>query len=283
MRNCEADLRRELSKTQKHSDTSPDPHRKEHSEGYQHGPPLKPLPTDINPHIKRVEELRHETTSVPSSPKSARFSPRKTHVSNFINQYSNANEMVRRRSSPEPIRPQDTPNIQLNGVQLSPPKSPKLSRRRIRSQSPRVCIDESETDSDHENRNVAAARKGTGGHGKNEINGNVEKATKKSHHRARTEISDDVANQNVSGVSAHAGKTDVLSFNSVANKFPDNSYCPQSEPLKRKIYSEKTLDRLQRSLEMESGIISVWIFHFHKIWCGLLHISNDSNRLYSMQ
>lgn len=255
LRNCEADLRRELSKAQKHSDTSPDPH---------HGPPLKALPADINPHIKRVEELRHETTSVPSSPKSARFSPRKTHVSNFINQYTNANELVRRRSSPEPIRPQDTPNIQLNGVQLSPPKSPKLSRRRFRSQSPRVCIDESETDSDHENKNVAAVRRAVSSHAKNEINGNVEKvcgkgnvekAIKKIHHRARTQMNDDVANQNVTGTGEHAGKSEMLSFNSVAKQFPENSYCPQSEPLKRKIYSEKTLDRLQRSLEMESGII----------------------------
>lgn len=251
LRNCEADLRRELSKT-RHHDPGADLPRKDHVD--HHGPPLKPLAADHNPPCKRVEELRHETTSVPSSPKSSgRFSPRKTHVTNFINQYGNLNELHRRRSSPEPMRvPAEAPNIQLNGIQIRPPKSPK-PRRRFRSQSPRVCIDASESDSDHENKNVVARRKGHDCHDKSEINGNVENVTRKSHARDRTPVNEDVTNRNVcvhSTRKAVRDTTDILSFNSVGTI---NTYCPQSEPLKRKIYSEKTLDRLQRSLEMESG------------------------------
>lgn len=236
LRNCETDLRRELSKA-RHAD----PVATEH-----HGPPLKPLPVDHNPAYKRVEELRHETSSVPSSPKSSgRYSPRKTHVSNFINQYGNLTELNRRRSSPEPVRSQaETPNLQLNGVHMRPPRSPK-PRRRFRSQSPRVCIAVSESDSDHEHKNAVPKRKGHDGHIKSEINGNVESLTRKLHAKERALATDDVINRNVV-----KNATNLVSFNSVGM---GNAYCPQSEPLKRKVYSEKTLDRLQKSLEMESG------------------------------
>lgn len=237
-----------------------------------HGPPLKPLP-DHNPPYKRVEELRHETASVPSSPKTnaGRYSPRKTHVSNFINQYGNLNELNRRRSSPEPMprsAATETPHIQLNGMQMKPPKSPK-PRRRYRSQSPRVCIDVSESDSDHESKNVATAamrRKALHdhGHGRGEINGNVEMMTKKLQAKERVTAADRM-NHNVA---KHT--TNMVSFNRMAGMA--GSYCPQSEPLKRKIYSEKTLDRLQKSLEMESGkyyintyAITIQLIRFHAI------------------
>lgn len=268
LRNCEADLRRELSKTQKQPEVLTECLRKEIID-HHHGPLLKAIPPELNPHIKRVEELRHETPSVPGSPKSARFSPRKTHVTNFINQCGGPAELVRRRSSPEPFKPSadpvPSPHLLLNGVEIqkSPPKSPK-PRRRYRSQSPRVCIDESESDSDHRNKNSLSGRKTNGGHakGKSEINGNVENAVKKSHRKIRKEVvngNDDVLNQNAvatngtgrQGTTAHL----IQSFNLIdmANKCPQNYYCPQSEPLKRKVYSEKTLERLQKSLELESG------------------------------
>lgn len=255
LRHCEADLRRELSKTQRQTEISADGN-------HHHGPPLKPI--DINPHVKRVEELRHDGPSAPGSPKSARFSPRKTHVTNFINQCGGPAELIRRRSSPEPIRPltdgTPSPHLQLNGIQISPPKSPK-PRRRYRSQSPRFCIDESESDSDQQNKNVTSStgRKTNGLNKKTEINGNVENSTKKMHRKSRNDTIDDVYNQNAVSTERERhrdNKTDMVSFNSVGKSNTDNYYCPQSEPLKRKVYSEKTLERLQKSLELESGNIN---------------------------
>lgn len=280
LRNCEADLRRELSKTQKQSETLTDGLRKEIID-HHHGALLKTIPPEHNPHMKRVEELRHEVPSVPGSPKSARFSPRKTHVTNFINQCGSSVELIRRRSSPEPLKPSTdiipSPYLQLNGVEiLSPPKSPKL-RRRYRSQSPRVCIDESESDSDNRNKNSSSSRKWNGGHAKNEINGNVDSGIKKSHRKIRKDTTnDDILNQNAVAIhgTGRQGNTAHLiqSFNLIdmANKCPQNYYCPQSEPLKRKVYSEKTLERLQKSLELESGEC-VFSFSKHQFYSRTRH------------
>lgn len=241
LRNCEADLRRELSKTQKQS-------------------------SDL---IEITRKETFETVSVPSSPKSTcsnggRNSPRKTHLTNFINQNVTPADLLRRQtiSETQPIEHYEmkrSPRLQLNGnrIKITPPKSP-TPRRRFRSQSPRVCIEESDSESDGKSKiSNGLTRKLMQTQKRNEINGNKENKLKHSYRKNRSFIEkEDILNENVINDSDSKNVTlDNRPFHSMdmANKYPETYYCPQSEPLKRKIYSEKTLDRLQKSLEMESG------------------------------
>lgn len=269
LRNCEADLRRELAKAQKQSATEPIIDAAASSG-------LDSLL--IN---KRIEVLRIETNSTPNSPKCMnRFSPRKTHVSNFICQ--NATDLMRRKSSADPISSKIellpvaateqtgtskySPQLQLNGRRLmSPPKSPTPMRRRFRSQSPRVSID-SDTDSDDDKmkpktaplriktppsrRRIVATT---------EVNGNKENVTgcRKSIRKLIKSKSD--ARDRKTAVTTedeiNRNTNQLLSFRSIDmgnQMFPD--YCPQSEPLKRKIYSgSQTLEKFKKNLEIDSG------------------------------
>lgn len=255
LRQCEADLRREINKAQKLSELID----AENMSTSAH--PItalnQPMPVEnINIVInKRVEVLKFETnsTSTPNSPKSARFSPRKTHVSNFIYQNTSPTDLMRRKSSPD-THPElsDTrsskysPKLQLNGRRLaSPPKSPTPSRRRFRSQSPRLSIDsESDTPSDED------GRRAKNQHDKeNDILRRKPKPTKRKDGSQLAKTSLDR--------STIAPKKSLLSFRSIdmGNNVPENCYCPQSEPLKRKVYSgSQTLERLKKTLEQESGI-----------------------------
>lgn len=251
LRNCEADLRRELLKTQSKPNESPE--------------------TVIN----RKESF--ETAAAPSSPvkvtytngNGGRFSPRKTHLTNFINQNMTPAEMLRRQSSGEAqnaasaneayeSKMKRSPCLQFNHVRMTPPKSP-MPRRRFRSQSPRVCI-ESDSDSDTLNGNTPgnvvqkkAPLKRT------EMNKNKENKLRHTWRKSRQSVEqDDIVNRNTIPMPEVDAleSTDHRPFRSIdmAHRVTETFYCPQSEPLKRKIYSEKTLDRLQKSLDMESGM-----------------------------
>lgn len=283
LRNCEADLRRELAKAQKLN-------------AAVDGGQCNDATTTTSDNLlinKRIEVLRIETNSAPNSPKCiSRFSPRKTHVSNFI--CANATDLLRRKSSTEqntitctakieqlPVAATEkhnsskySPQLQLNGRRLmvSPPKSPTPMRRRFRSQSPRVSID-SDTDSDTTadqttKKSIVSVRKVTPPPSRRrtqnvgactELNGNKENVGRTQANRKlmksksdardrKTTTSDDIVNQNVN-------RNQLLSFRSVDmgnQMFPD--YCPQSEPLKRKIYSgSQTLEKFKKNLEMDSG------------------------------
>lgn len=281
LRNCEADLRRELAKAQKLNAV----------DGGQCNEAITTTTTTSDNLLinKRIEVLRIETNSAPNSPKCiSRFSPRKTHVSNFI--CANATDLLRRKSSTEqntitstakieqlPVAATEkhssskySPQLQLNGRRLmvSPPKSPTPMRRRFRSQSPRVSID-SDTDSDTTTKkSIVSMRKVTTPPSRRrtqniavctELNGNKENVGRTQANRKlmksksdardrKTTTSDDIVNQNVN-------RNQLLSFRSVDmgnQMFPD--YCPQSEPLKRKIYSgSQTLEKFKKNLEMDSG------------------------------
>lgn len=275
LRNCEADLRRELSKTQSNKQNEPD-------------------------NVITNKKESHEVLVVPSSPvkvndlpkinysngNGGRFSPRKTHLTNFINQNIAPGEMLR-QSTPEPTnasaggsiefyesKMKRSPAVQFNTIRdrITPPRSPR-PRRRFRSQSPRVCIEESDSDSDtlNANRVNAVAQKKSTPKRSNEINGNKENKLKHSWRKNRSSssssqaVKDDIINQNTvdanecneNDCTADTVDTtmDNRPFRSIdmAHRYTETYYCPQSEPLKRKIYSEKTLDRLQKSLDMESG------------------------------
>lgn len=272
LRNCEVDLKRELSKTSNNKN-----------------------PIEITEKIenvvlnKRIEILKIETASVPSSPKSTRFSPRKTHISNFINQNANSTELMRRKSVQEtvknnpPLNQLDSvkrsPQLQLNGRSLSPPKSPTPTRRRFRSQSPKVSLDsDSDTDSDEDgNKNLIKSQrrfvkpnlketkksclkktmeKSKPSHNLKELYesenlNNISKEKIFDEHFHYNEVKD-MLNENLD----LKRKPPLMTFRSVdmGNKNPEFFYCPQSEPLKRKIYScSSTFEKIQRNLDNESG------------------------------
>lgn len=201
LRNCEVDLKRELSKTVNTTTTTILVNK------FSDAPP-----TNAQAHSiinKRLEMLRYETSmSAPSSPKTNRVAPIKTHVTNFI--YQNEMELVSRRE----------PSHKLT------PKSPAPLRRRF-------LTPKQDADSDSESDN------------------------KSSHSRISGKEN---ANKHTSRVKADVEPTKntqpMISFRSVVcnNAEAEDLFFPQSEPLKRKIYScNSTIDKIQRSLDFDSG------------------------------
>lgn len=231
LRNCEVDLRRDPSKSPKAE--SIDPMRK-----------------DVH-----AEMLSSKAPPPPASPGQSmqRMSPRKNHITNFIHQNGNAIEVGALRSrlndSNEQV-PHDakrSPCLQMSGnrVKMRPPKSP-TPRRRYRSQSPRVCIEESDSEESE-----LSAR-----HRRPHTNASRENRLRHSIKKTHTPLDGALVNANACNNNvATTAKMNGPAFRAVdlVNQNTESFYCPQSEPLKRKIYSEKMLDRLQRSLEVESG------------------------------
>ncbi|XP_037049316.1 serine-rich adhesin for platelets isoform X2 [Bradysia coprophila] len=273
LRNCETDLRRELAKASESN-------KKLTNEPLCADAPLSGHQDNLLMN-KRIEILRFETSSAPNSPKSGRFSPRKTHVSNFICQNASPTDLLRRKNSSENGKSehestacsQFSPQLHLNGRKmLSPPKSPTPRRRfRSQSQSARAHVTiESDSDSD------GAKSIGQNGCRKPaEVNGNKENVKRKNVRKSSAKGSKgddaktsqkidelDVLNRNlelsdVVGTGDTRTKPPMLSFRSIdmGNKSPEIFYCPQSEPLKRKIYSgSKTLEKLQQTLDMDPEI-----------------------------
>lgn len=157
---------------------------------------------------KRIELLKHETTPH-STPKMVHRSPRKTHLTNFMNQNA-PTEMPIRKAPNSPV-------LQLNGRQLkSPNGSPSQRRRRLRSQSPQPI-----NDSDSEMENLNSALNGMGS--------------------SRKRGSRDEKLQNI-------GEKSVPYIQ--RNDFS----CPQSEPLKRKVYKgSSTFEKIKQNFDLESG------------------------------
>lgn len=312
LRNCEADLRRELAKAQKANsecnESSPLAIRK-HLPNDDASLPS----TDSVVVNRRIEVLRHETASAPNSPKSCRFSPRKTHITNFIYQNASPTDMIRRKSSPEPPASGKTeaqadssmgrqsPKLQVNGRKIqSPPRSPATHRRRYRSQSPKISI-ESDTDSDDNSQPTSKSINRLQKRISNEVNGNKENGNRRSSGKSKQQTSttkkrdkspiyqnidvQDILNRNLPTTTStttplddaqycdQQTKAPLMSFRSidVGNKNSEIFYCPQSEPLKRKIYSgSSTLEKLKKSLEMDSGMYASLLsngFFFNEILC----------------
>uniref|UniRef100_A0A1S4GMA8 Uncharacterized protein n=1 Tax=Anopheles gambiae TaxID=7165 RepID=A0A1S4GMA8_ANOGA len=279
LRNCEADLKRELAKTcsQKCTDGAGNPAELNPAEG-----------VIVN---KRLEVLRYETScslSAPNSPKNTRvLLPRKTHVSNFIHHQARP-----------PCSPEALANDLKQSANLSPPpppprrmipKSPTIMRRRFRSQSPHLNI-ESDSDSDEVSRNLdckahgKSYRTGTSNNNNKEnlvINPQpatfqqptVKPVVGKQMNNFRHTIhgpaftnGEDGQNgydypDDTNAISNHASsavgmhKSPLISFRSVDIGSPvtDDSYCPQSEPLKRKIYTcSAAFEKIQRSLHHDT-------------------------------
>uniref|UniRef100_A0A182J060 Uncharacterized protein n=1 Tax=Anopheles atroparvus TaxID=41427 RepID=A0A182J060_ANOAO len=273
LRNCEADLRRELAKTC--SQKCPEAAELNPAEG-----------VIVN---KRLEVLRYETScsmSAPNSPKNTRvLLPRKTHVSNFMHHQA--------RPAREPCTPDSLANDLKQSANLAstppppPPrlvsKSPTIMRRRFRSQSPHLNI-ESDSDSDDVSRNLdckSNAKPHRSGGNKENLVKHAQAAGLRTpppppprrdiagkqmnnfrhtiHGPAGAMGNGEVAN-NGHEESVHANghggmhKSPLISFRSVDIGSPvtDDSYCPQSEPLKRKIYTcSSAYEKIQRSLDQD--------------------------------
>lgn len=182
LRNCEVDLKRELAKTS--------------SANQQNSKFLDSPAAIIN---KRLEILRYETMSAPSSPKTNRIAPIKTHVTNFI--YQNEVDLVSQRRE----------------ITTTKVISPTPLTRRF------LTPKQNDTDSDE-----------------SEIKSYSRASGKENHHT----IIDVKVNP------------PIAQFRSVVcnNAESDDLFFPQSEPLKRKIYScNSTIDKIQRSLDFDSG------------------------------
>lgn len=261
--------------------------------------------------------IKYETNSAPNSPKSGRFSPRKTHITNFINQNvtppsipppitSSPIELTTRKNnlsstSSDIIGHQKLQSqIQLNKNSLKSASNSPSIRRRIRSQSPRITIDsDSDTDDDQNKKSSTSTLRNTNQHhiqkfdiinndnhhsnSKTEINDKI--LSKKVHQKIR-DLKDDLNNKNLElslqkmslydelDYENHNNiidtkKPSLISFRSIdmGNKNSINvSYCPQSEPLKRKIYKgSSSFERLKKSLDMESGkffFLTFFIYHW---------------------
>nr|XP_029722371.1 hornerin-like [Aedes albopictus] len=273
LRNCEADLKRELSKTctQKCA---------------ENGTELNPVEGIII--NKRLEVLRYETSiSAPNSPKNTRVIPRKTHVTNFINQ-NHCPELSRRQSDHENDlkSAKMSPHATIHERNIVPPKSPVITRRRFRSQSPKMnIVSDSDSDTDlsrnldknhskckSNKENISSARRSITGKQMNNFRHTIHAAGSALGEESssavvpssggNTVIYSSSLNENDLKRGMH--KSPLMSFRSVdiGNTLTDDSYCPQSEPLKRKIYSgSSTFEKIQRSLDADPELSKKALLH----------------------
>jgi hypothetical protein len=185
LRNCEIDLKRELAKSSNNNNNF-------NNNKFADAPQ-----TLIN---KRLEILRYETSvSAPSSPKTNRVAPVKTHVTNFI--YQNEVDFPHRREMSSIV------------VKTSPKTPPPVPQRRF------LTPKQNDVDTDSESDVKSTAGKCNG------------KENKKAN-------------------------PPIVQFRSVVcnSAESDDLFFPQSEPLKRKIYScNSTIDKIQKSLDFDSG------------------------------
>uniref|UniRef100_A0A182WMJ0 Uncharacterized protein n=1 Tax=Anopheles minimus TaxID=112268 RepID=A0A182WMJ0_9DIPT len=291
LRNCEADLRRELAKTCSQKCT----------DGMGNSAELNPAEGVIV--NKRLEVLRYETScslSAPNSPKNTRvLLPRKTHVTNFIHHQARA---------PEANQANDLKQSANSSPPPPPPrrlvsKSPTIMRRRFRSQSPHLNI-ESDSDSDEVNRNLDSKTNGKmhrANHNNKEnltnhpqpicfpappppknIAGKQMNNFRHTIHGPAVTNGEDGANgydctTETSGTGMH--KSPLISFRSVDIGSPvtDDSYCPQSEPLKRKIYTcSAAFEKIQRSLHHDPGTFGfVNIFNIVQLSFNYNYVSHS--------
>ncbi|XP_053965614.1 uncharacterized protein LOC128867976 isoform X2 [Anastrepha ludens] len=244
LKNCEADTRREqLKQAQQRSlDAAQSEKQQQHE-----------LAAAIN---RRIDLLRHAPASAPNSPRFSRCSPRKTHLTNFINQ--NVPPEVPVRKAVDLAKPPQSPQLQLNGrrMQHSPTAAP-LQERRFRSQSPVARYKRSGNlqraqsfDSDSE----SESQQKVGGGQQQFVNDTaVVDAVNHNYLPEFARISRydeaDLRNHNMANVEAKPSDAVVHWRSGMMHA------CPQSEPLKRKVYSgSSTFERIKKSFDLEAEI-----------------------------
>ncbi|XP_037887393.1 uncharacterized protein LOC119636216 isoform X2 [Glossina fuscipes] len=171
---------------------------------------------------KRIELLKYESNSPPNSPKLVPCSPRKTHLTNFINQ-NLTNDLINRKSY------ENSPLTPRRAMQ-SPACSPR-QQRRLKTQSPVLK---------------------TITHSNNQILYNLSDSDQEL---CAILNQKDERNQNFLKEKANiiAALEDVKNQNFLDSQQKVKSYCPQSEPLKRKVYKGATAyEQLKNDYESES-------------------------------
>lgn len=271
LRCCEIDLRREAAKTQAKPGA-------EH-ESAIHTTKKVTLESDPIPHspVKNAQ------------PKSkARFSPRKTHLTNFMNQNMMYADLLRKQhgnmedtsaaasiSTPNEYhetKMKRSPCLQFNelGVgarkQVVPPKSP-MPRRRFSGHSPRDHMDDTDSDSDVISAKSSSALKTKEKNSllRNEYGTNANGKAKRTRTHRQHQVND-ARNPNKSGeISYIESNARYLHSIDLVNRYAMTHYCPLSEPVKRKIYAEKPNDRFPCSIDMETGIVRTLTIIFNRV------------------
>lgn len=189
-------------------------------------PPLEhELAAAIN---KRIEMLKFETSaaaSPPNSPKLGRCSPRKTHLTNFMNQNAPPELPPRKMNGNTPTAPL-SPQLQLNGRRLQ--ESPKGKRRTmmVTSTTTTTVISFNGSDSEME---CCVAVEDLGNHNYLQQQQQPPKPKVKLETQAQSQLQ-------------------------VESLINNNFYCPHSEPLKRKVYKgSSSFERIKKNFDLELG------------------------------
>ncbi|XP_017018984.1 uncharacterized protein [Drosophila kikkawai] len=174
---------------------------------------------------KRIEMLKFETSgaaaSPPNSPKPGRCSPRKTHLTNFMNQNAPPELPPRKANNGNAPKAPLSPQLQLNGRRLQ--ESPKGKRRTmmVTSTTTTTVISFNGSDSEME---CCVAVEDVGNHNY-------------------------LQDQPKPKVKLDTQAQSQLQAESLIN---NNFYCPHSEPLKRKVYKgSSSFERIKKNFDLE--------------------------------
>lgn len=215
---------------------------------------------------RRIDLLRHAPASAPNSPRFSRCSPRKTHITNFINQ--NVPPEVPARKLVETSKPPQSPQLQLNDRLLTQnTKSTTIQERRFHSQSPvsryklganlsRGQNFDSDSDSEFQNKDYHENQLRNDDYREQRTKTPIAAAVDAVNHNYLPEFARisrydeaDLSNHNVTNLQVKSG--------SLAANWQTRilQACPQSEPLKRKVYSgSSTFERIKKSFDLEAEI-----------------------------
>ncbi|KAH8252509.1 hypothetical protein KR032_000281 [Drosophila birchii] len=190
-------------------------------------PNSTPLENELAAAInKRIEMLKFETSSAaspPNSPKPGRCSPRKTHLTNFMNQNAPPELPPRKINNGNVPKAPLSPQLQLNGRRLQ--ESPKGKRCTMMTTSTTTTTVISFNGSDSEMECCVAV----------EDVGNHNYLQQQDQPRAKVKLDTQVQSQ--------------LQAESLIN---NNFYCPHSEPLKRKVYKgSSSFERIKKNFDLE--------------------------------
>ncbi|XP_011292831.1 uncharacterized protein LOC101895907 [Musca domestica] len=204
IKNCEIDLQKQQQQAQQAKNKTCDLTEQE-------------LTAAVN---KRIEMLKLETQSPPGSPKLGACSPRKTHLTNFINQNIAPETGMRKQlNSPLVQRRNLSPSASpLQQRRLTAPAGIVAKAQPITAHSHQLSSQWSDSDQDYSAMKI-----------NDHLNQNYLQAT--VYQEAANEYNDARNHNNIIQQATNMGPKITL------------NYCPQSEPLKRKVYkSHSTFD-----------------------------------------
>lgn len=218
IKNCEIDLQKQQQQAQQAKNKTCDLTEQE-------------LTAAVN---KRIEMLKLETQSPPGSPKLGACSPRKTHLTNFINQNIAPETGMRKQlNSPLVQRRNLSPSASpLQQRRLTAPAGIVAKAQPITAHSHQLSSSQwSDSDQDYSAMKI-----------NDHLNQNYLQTT--VYQEAANEYNDARNHNNIIQQATNMGPKITL------------NYCPQSEPLKRKVYkSHSTFDnnKLRHSAAQREG------------------------------